>query len=169
MAELISLDFVRATKRSAASVASLKECLGKVLAAQRNLAGRQKELLQLMSHVELDIPVQFLRDGVPVNLVDLAPETRRSTLRQSLATDLYDVAVKQWKLRIYRGSLRQCLRMAAKGEIEKVNEILDSANAAADGGEAWQAWTERQRARRARKGGAREVETAARAKKDGTP
>jgi hypothetical protein len=76
---------------------------------------RQKELVGLIWEVELNIPVSLLRHGAPVNLADLAAQTgksEQSILRERLATELYDVIVNLWKLRVYRADLRGF--MAAK-------------------------------------------------------
>jgi hypothetical protein len=134
--QVVSLDFVRATKRT---IASLQEDLGQVLASQRRLIDRQKELLDLIWQVECDIPVRVLRDGAPVNLADLAAQTGKSEkcmLRERLARELYDVIVKQQKLRALRAILRKCIRMAAKGDFEKMAETIEGANAVMSGGAA---------------------------------
>src|ERR1700738_4859289 len=137
MADLVSLDLVRTTKHT---IASLQEDLGQVLAAQRRLIDIKKELLELISHVEYNIPVQMLRDGAQVDLADLAAQTGKSEkciLREHLAMKLYDVIVNQQKLRMLRGSFRRSIRMARKGDFEEMAETLGSAAAALSGGEAW--------------------------------
>jgi hypothetical protein len=147
--QVVSLDFVRRTKHTASLREPLVLLLGRVLVLQRRVIKRQKQIENLISHVESDIPLRMLVHGVPINMDDLAAKTGKSKYciwRKGLEKDLYDAIVRQQKVSMWRANLRECIRMAAKGKFEKVVEILEGANAASSNGAAWQAWA----ARRAR-------------------
>jgi hypothetical protein len=126
MAEIVSLDFLRTSK-------PLRECLRKVLMRLRELTAQKKELEELVWHVEYGIP---LRDGHGAPL-------DQSAARERLQRNLYETVAAQHILKMYRSHLRQCIRASASGNVEKVNSILERADAIAGGPATWDAYVAR--------------------------